>query len=121
MNKIEPAFAKEFAQDWLEAWNQRDIERVLSHYTEDFEMSSPFIVQIMGESSGTLKGKEKIRAYWTKALERVPNLHLELLSTLIGTQSITLYYRGVGGKLSAEVFHFGPDKKITKAFAHYES
>jgi hypothetical protein len=32
--------------------------------------------------------------------------------------SVTLYYRGPRG-LSAEVFNFGPDHRVTRAFAHY--
>ncbi len=24
-------------EDWIQAWNQRDLEAVLSHYTEDVE------------------------------------------------------------------------------------
>jgi ketosteroid isomerase-like protein len=26
-----------FAKGWIKAWNQRDLESVLSHYTEDVE------------------------------------------------------------------------------------
>jgi hypothetical protein len=48
------------------------------HYTEDFEMSSPLIVQIIGEPTGTLKGKAAIRAYWAKAFARIPDLHFDL-------------------------------------------
>src|SRR5205809_64676 len=29
------------AQNWIQAWNQRDLEAVLSHYTEDVEFQSP--------------------------------------------------------------------------------
>ena len=28
-----------FAQDWIQAWNQRDLEAVLSRYTEDVNSS----------------------------------------------------------------------------------
>jgi ketosteroid isomerase-like protein len=38
--------ALDFAHEWVAAWNAHDLERVLSHYTEDFEMSSPFIVSL---------------------------------------------------------------------------
>ncbi|MEQ1560360.1 MAG: hypothetical protein ABL933_15675 [Methyloglobulus sp.] len=40
------------------------------------------------------------------------------MTTLIGVDSVTLYYKGVRG-LSAEVFHFNQEGKITKAYAHY--
>ena len=67
-----------------------------------------------------LKGKAAVRAYWMKALTLIPDLRFELLTTLIGVNSITLYYRSVRG-LAAEVFHFGPDRQVISAYAHYAS
>lgn len=115
---FDKAFADYFAGDWIDCWNSQDLERVLSHYADDFEMSSPFIITVAGEPSGTLKGKEKVGAYWAKALQRNTNLHFELITTLVGVNSITLYYKSARG-LSAEVFHFNPDRKIARAYAHY--
>jgi hypothetical protein len=115
---MDKAFADHFAADWIESWNAHDLGRILSHYADDFEMSSPFIIQIAGEPSGTLKGKDAVGAYWAKALSLMPDLRFELVTTLIGVNSITLYYKGARG-LAAEVFHFGPDQKVSKAYAHY--
>lgn len=115
---IDQSFAKEFAADWVDSWNNHDLDRILSHYTDDFEMTSPAITRLVNEPSGSLTGKDAVGAYWAKALASNPKLHFELLTTLIGVNSITLYYRGHRG-LSAECFHFGPDQKVIKAFAHY--
>ena len=82
-------------------------------------MSSPMIIQIAGEPTGTLRGKAAVGAYWRKALELIPDLRFEMLSVLAGVSSITLNYKGARGRLVAEVFHFGPDQKVTEAFAHY--
>lgn len=81
-------------------------------------MSSPVIIKVAGEPSGTLKGKEKVGIYWAKALQLIPDLHFELITTLVGVSSITLYYKGTRG-FSAEVFHFEQNGKIAKAYAHY--
>lgn len=115
---IDKIFADHFAADWIESWNDHDLDRILSHYTDDFEMSSPVITKIAGEPSGTLKGKENVGAYWAKALQSNPNLHFELVTTLVGINSITLYYQGARGP-SAEVFHFNLDGKVARAYAHY--
>ena len=116
---IDKTFAESFAADWIDSWNSRDLSRILSHYAEDFEMSSPGIVQVAGEPSGTLKGKAAVGEYWAEALRRFPDLHMELITTLAGVNSITLYYQGHRGA-SAEVFHFGPDRKVVRSYAHYE-
>lgn len=113
------AFAEHFAKDWIDAWNSHDLARILSHYDDDFEMSSPVIIQLAGEAGGTLRGKAAVGAYWAKALQLIPDLHFELITTLVGVNSITLYYRGASGRLAAEVFHFNEEQKVVKAFAHY--
>lgn len=115
---IDKKFAEHFAKDWIDAWNSHDLDRILSHYSDQFEMSSPVIVQIAGEPSGTLKGKAAVGGYWAKALQLIPDLRFELLAILAGVNSITLYYKGARG-LAAEVFHFGSDQKVVKAYAHY--
>ena len=117
---MDKAFAEQFAADWIDSWNAHDLDRVLSHYADDFAMSSPFIVQMAGEPSGTLRGKTAVGAYWIKALELIPDLHFELISVLVGVTSIALYYRGAHGRLATEVFHFGAAQKVTSAFAHYD-
>ncbi len=116
---IDQAFAHSFANEWIEAWNNHDLEQVLSHYADDFEMHSPVIVQIAGEPSGMLQGKQAVGAYWSQALQLLPDLQFELITVLAGVNSITLYYRGALERLAAEVFHFGADAKVIKAFAHY--
>lgn len=115
---VSSAFAQRFASDWVEAWNSHDLDRILAHYEDDFEMSSPLIVTVVGEPSGKLRGKEAVGAYWAKALQQIPNLRFELVTTLVGVDSVTLYYRGHRG-FSAEVLHFGSTGKVRAAFAHY--
>ena len=112
-------FAEKFARDWIDDWNSHDLERILSHYSDQFEMFSPKIIQIAGEPSGTLKGKDAVGKYWAKALEIIPDLRFELVTLLVGVNSLTLTYKGARGRLAAEVFHFGPDLKVSRAYAHY--
>lgn len=107
-----------FAREWIAAWNSHDLERILAHYEDDFEMSSPIIPVLAGEPSGRLRGKGPVGAYWSKALEKTPDLHFDLVTVLAGVDSVTLYYRGHRG-LAAEVLHFSASGKVRAAFAHY--
>ncbi len=116
---MDEKFTKSFANEWVNAWNAHDIERVLSHYADDFEICSPIIAQLLGEPSGTLRGKSAVGAYWRKALQLLPDLRFELISVLIGVRSVTLYYKGARDRLSAEVFDFNASGQIIKAVAHY--
>lgn len=113
-------FAHNFAKEWVEAWNSHDLNKVLSHYEIDFEMSSPIIKEIANESSGKLKGIEQVQAYWSKALEMNPKLHFTIKNIFIGANSIVLHYEGHRG-LSAETFIFNKSGKVIAASAHYEA
>jgi len=115
---LERKFVEGFAQEWIAAWNAHDFQRILEHYEDDFEMSSPLIPLLAGEPSGKLRGKAAVGAYWAEALSRVPDLHFDLVSTFVGVDSVTLYYQGHRG-LAAEVLHFGTSGKVRAAFAHY--
>jgi ketosteroid isomerase-like protein len=115
---ISREFAAQFARDWIEAWNAHDLERILSHYTDDFEMASPVIAQLVNEPSAMLRGKAAIRAYWRKALAQRPDLKFELADVYAGAHSVVVSYRGHRG-LSAEVFWFDATLKVCRAAAHY--
>ncbi|MBN1346249.1 MAG: nuclear transport factor 2 family protein [Phycisphaerae bacterium] len=116
---ISSAQARSFAEDWIAAWNSHDLDRVLDHYTDDFELSSPFIVYVANEPSGKLKGKEAVRQYWEGALTLVPDLHFELIQAMTGINSIIIHYRSVGERLAAETMFFDEGGKVTRVIAHY--
>ncbi len=117
---IETAFAQQFAAEWVAAWNAHDLARILSHYTEDFEMRSPLIVERTGVATDVLRGKEAIRTYWGNALAATPNLHFELHDVLVGVDTIVLYYRSVTrGQMVAESLTFNARHEVIRAAAHY--
>jgi ketosteroid isomerase-like protein len=64
---MDKAFAENFAKEWIAAWNSHDLDRILEHYEDNFEMSSPIIRTLADEPSGTLRGKAAVRSYWAKA------------------------------------------------------
>ncbi|MBQ0797989.1 MAG: nuclear transport factor 2 family protein [Porticoccaceae bacterium] len=119
MLEMDNAFTQKFAREWVAAWNSHDLDEILSHYTDDFEMTSPIIGELMDEPGGTLKGKELVGAYWSKALTAFPDLRFEFLHAFAGVNSVVVYYKGPRS-LSAEVFYFNHNGKVEKAFAHYE-
>ena len=80
----------------------------------------------LGGDTGTLKGRQAIGAYWQTALEKVPDLHFELLDVTEGVDSIAVYYKSVLGKLAVEVMFFDGDiggdfsnKQVSRVVVHY--
>lgn len=116
---ITKEFAQHFASGWIDAWNAHDLDRILSHYSDDFTMSSPRIAAIAEVPTGILRGKDAIRAYWQRALELTPTLHFDLIDTFVGADSVVLHYRRMNGR-AAEVFFFDRDGKVVRASANYQ-
>lgn len=114
-------FADQFAAEWVEAWNGHDINRILAHYSEDFQMSSPLIVLRGIDSSGRLKGKDAVTAYWQPALAEGSMLHFELIQVLVSVNSLAIYYRSnaSGGRFCIEVLRFNDEGKVMEGIAHY--
>ncbi len=111
--------SEQFAHTWIDDWNSHDIERILNHYTENFSITTPMIKLTLGDNTGTLYGKQTIKSYWKKALERFPDLHFELLDIAAGVDSVVLYYKSVLDKKAMEVMFFDKQGKIYKVIAHY--
>lgn len=116
---LDVEFARQFAREWIAAWNAHDLERILSHYTEDFEMTSPLIVERMGEATGTFKGKAAVRPYWERGLRVQPPLHFELEAVFVGVRSVTLLYRSNTRGRVTEVIEFDEQRRACRGTAHY--
>src|SRR4030095_10789012 len=112
-------FAEACATEWIEAWNSHALDRILSHYSETFEFSSPFIITVAGEPSGALKGHAAVGAYWSQALGRQQDLHFRLVTLFSGVTSVVINYQRHDGSYAAEHFEFEPGGKIIKSSAHY--
>ncbi len=65
-----------FAENWVAAWNRRDIEAVLAHFAEDAQFLSPVARNVTGRP--VLRGKQEIRSYWQAALGRISILEFKV-------------------------------------------
>ncbi len=111
--------AQKFAKAWIASWNSHDMEDILNHYSEDIEITTPMIKLAAGIESGSLKGKSAVTDYWNTALERIPDLHFELIDVTEGVDSVALYYKSVMNKMAVEVMFFDANGKVNKMIAHY--
>ena len=110
----------EFAREWIEAWNAHDLERILSHYSREVVFTSPVAAQIVPESRGVIVGIDALRSYWATGLERIPDLHFDLVDVLHTVDGITILYRNQRDLLVAETVFFDADGLVARSFAAYE-
>lgn len=115
---IEHDWALAFAKAWIEAWNASDLELILSHYADDFEMSSPLIRERMEVESGHLRGKEAIRPYWAVGLSAQPPLRFEFIDVFSGMDVVAILYRNVRrNRLVIERLRFDDERRVIEAEA----
>ncbi len=115
----------DFAQQWAEAWNRRDVEAVLAHFHDDVVFTSPTALAVVG--AATVRGKSALRHYWNTAMARITSMHFrvdrllwdadrrELAIIYVATtdgqarrMSENLRFGDQGRVVSAEVFHGVP-------------
>lgn len=101
-----------FARQWAQAWNDRDIERVLSHFHDDACFTSPFARRIRPESGGRLQGKAAIRDYWTAGIKAIPDLRFTVEAVFAGIDHIVILYTNQKGVRVSEVLRFSGDLVI---------
>jgi len=65
-----------FAEDWVAAWNRRDVDAVLAHYADDAQFTSPIAHSIVGRA--VLRNKQELAAYWRAGLVRITTLEFRL-------------------------------------------
>lgn len=117
MPVIDAAFASELATEWIAAWNSHDLERILSHYTDDFEMRSPLIVERGFADGGALRGKAAIRPYWGAGLVASPPIRFELLGAYGGVNQVVIHYKSVGRRFVVEVLELDDQRRIIRGSA----
>ncbi len=116
---IDPKF---FARTWIAAWNRRDVEAVLAHYTETASFVSPKAATIMGRTE--LRNKAELRQYWLTALAKIDSLFFTLDRVLWDplNRSLTILYvadlNGVNCR-ATEILDFDADGLIQRGEAFY--
>ncbi|MGH3673514.1 MAG: nuclear transport factor 2 family protein [Pseudonocardiaceae bacterium] len=115
---MDHADAVVFADDWVQAWNSHDLEKVLSHFADDVVFTSPVAAQFLDDSDGVIHGKAALRTCWTEGLRRIPDLHFEVVGIYVGVNTLVINYRNHVGRLVNEVLIFD-DSLVTQGHGTY--
>lgn len=113
--------AHSFANNWIKSWNAHDLEQVMSHYDDNVEYFSAFLLKLTDNKSGFLHGKENVKKYLAKGLEAYPNLHFKLINVFLGVASVTLQYESVNNLIAAEVFEINEKGLVSRVQCHYQN
>jgi ketosteroid isomerase-like protein len=116
----ERARAEHLARAWIDAFNGHNLEQILALYNDDLVLSSEIFVNFSEDKTSTLRGKDKLRRYFGRALARFPDLTFTLQSVFPGMGSVCVLYRtSARDHQACECMTFDQDGRITRVFAHY--
>jgi ketosteroid isomerase-like protein len=69
-----PMISYKVAKEWLSAFNEHDLEKLLALYDEKAVHYSPKLKIRMPETKGIVWGKPAMRGWWRDAFDRLPGL-----------------------------------------------
>ncbi len=100
-----------FAEEWIAAWNRRDVDAVLAHYAEDAQFVSPIASAVVGRP--LLRDKQELAAYWRAGLERLTTIEFRFDHAAWDERRrelIVVYEANLNGdrKRACEVMRFDP-------------
>jgi len=115
----QPSTLAALGRTWVEAWNARDLERVLTLYDDATVMTSDRIPAMGFDASGTVHGKDELRAYWSKALALLPELHFTLIDVFVSPDSMVVFYENERGKKICEYLRVNDAGLIVQGSANH--
>ena len=115
----QPSQLAALGRTWVEAWNTRDLERVLTLYDDAAIMTSDRIPGMGFDASGTVHGKDELRAYWSKALGLLPELHFTLIDMYVSPDSLVVFYENERGKKICEYLRVNDAGLIVQGSANH--
>ncbi len=113
---------KQIAEKWFAAFNEKNIDALLSLYHEDAEHFSPKLKIRKPETRGLIKGKQQLFDWWKSAFERLPTLYYKPNYFIADDTKIFMeYVRTVMGEddlIVGEVLFFKEGKIISSKVFH---
>jgi ketosteroid isomerase-like protein len=116
---ISDPWAEEFANNWLTAWNSKDVERISEYYSDEIFFASPAVEEMTGYQDGILLKKSEFKNMCSKIFQEIPELRYSLVAVAVGINSLTMHYKSSQFDLVADVVKFDSGWKITKSQTYY--
>ncbi|MGA8745572.1 MAG: nuclear transport factor 2 family protein, partial [Solirubrobacterales bacterium] len=105
---------------WLDAWNERDLDAIVSCYAEDVEF---VIAPVLGDADPAgerLSGRQALREHFRHGLELAPNLTVTEESLLEGPGGFAVLYRREDGHRAIEAVELDEAGLVARARVYYE-
>ena len=71
---LNPKDAQRYAEQWIDSWNNHDIDGIMSLYADSICHITPKLTMLFGSASHTIKDKDQLREYFKAAFSKNPCL-----------------------------------------------
>lgn len=110
------------AHKWFDAFNNHNLDQLLSLYDDDAEHFSPKLKIKKPETNGLVKGRKALHDWWQEAFEQLPTLHYKVTSLTANEHRVFMeYVRTVQGENDmqvAEVLEIKEEKIVFSRVYH---
>ncbi|PKP15645.1 MAG: nuclear transport factor 2 family protein [Bacteroidetes bacterium HGW-Bacteroidetes-23] len=107
---------------WFDAFNQHNLEQLLSLYDDNAQHYSPKLKIKKPETNGFVTGKDALREWWKDAFDRLPSLQYKVTSLTANSDRVFMeYVRSVNDEedlLVAEVLEIRDGKIVFSRVYH---
>lgn len=107
---------------WFEAFNEHDLEKLLSLYDDNAQHYSPKLKQRRPETNGLITGKDALRSWWQDAFDRLPDLYYKMVRLTANEDRVFMeYVRQAGPEPDmdvAELLEIGRGKIVASRVYH---
>ncbi|HKX85870.1 MAG TPA: nuclear transport factor 2 family protein [Flavobacterium sp.] len=119
---MSPENLQSIAYRWFDAFNTKQLEKLLALYDDEAQHFSPKLKIRQPETEGLIIGKEAMRVWWQDAFDRLPSLNYKVTSLTANTDRVFMeYIRQVDGEedmLVAEVLEVRDGKIVASRVYH---
>ena len=111
-------------KQWTNAWNSKDIELILSLYSDNIQFSSPKIKNLFSDyDTNIIKGKNGLKKYFSIGLKKFPYLIFEPMDFVTKNNIVILEYIAYPDDQVKwnvlEKFKFDENGKVIKSSVYY--
>jgi ketosteroid isomerase-like protein len=110
---------RSLVEDWIEAWNSKDLDRVMQHYASSVVFEANTVVRRWNRSDGILHGVDELREHFRMGLEIAPALHFELEEVFTAPSGYAALYRRDNGNRVLDVVELNESWKAAAVKAFY--
>ncbi len=93
---IDRTYVWSHCETWIHAWNRRDLNKILSHYTDELIFISPKISLFLPENKEKIiRTKKDLSIYFANAFQKLPTMQLEMVDVIfdpVGRTAVLDYW-----------------------------